>query len=85
MATAVDPINAILCSPRQKDFLRRLCSSESSKANLPTYSMEWQLCSGFTSYDKIAYTWQAVASHHPVLRTSLLLLKDGSFDAEVRD
>ncbi|KAL8728424.1 MAG: hypothetical protein Q9166_005386 [cf. Caloplaca sp. 2 TL-2023] len=84
MAAVVEPVKGVSYTPQQKDFLSRLCSSGASKAQLPTYSMEWQLRSSFTSYDRIAYTWQAVASHHPVLRTSILF-QDDSFDFEVRN
>ncbi|KAI9778948.1 MAG: hypothetical protein M1835_004799 [Candelina submexicana] len=55
-----------------------------SNAHLPTYSMQWQMPSSFTSYDRIAYTWQAVASHHPILRT-FITLNDHSFAIEVRN
>lgn len=84
MAAPPESAEPVFCSAQQKAFLNRLCSSGTSEAHLPTYSMEWQLSSYSTSYDRIAYTWQAVASHHPVLRTSIVL-KDHSFKFEVRN
>ncbi|KAL8882572.1 MAG: hypothetical protein Q9198_000447 [Flavoplaca austrocitrina] len=84
MAASVESAEQVACSAQQKALLSRLCSSATSKAHLPIYAMEWQLSSNPTSYDKIAYTWQAVASHHPILRTSIVL-KDHSFNLEVRN
>ncbi|KAL8654815.1 MAG: hypothetical protein Q9210_001273 [Variospora velana] len=84
MAASVESAEQVVCSAQQKALLSRLCSSATSKAHLPIYAMAWQLPSNPTSYDKIAYTWQAVASHHPILRTSIVL-KDHSFNLEVRN
>ncbi|KAL2368247.1 nonribosomal peptide synthase, variant 2 [Blastomyces gilchristii SLH14081] len=50
---------------------QRKCLSRSPHGNLPTYTLRWdtrQLC---PSIDRLVYTWQAVASHNPVLRTSI--------------
>ncbi|KAI9716367.1 MAG: NRPS [Candelaria pacifica] len=84
MVVAIESTRPAVCSPQQKQFLNRLCSSGASNVHWPTYSMQWQLPSSFTSYDRIAYMWQAVASHHPILRTSITL-KDRSFEIEVRN
>ncbi|KAL9038124.1 MAG: hypothetical protein Q9180_003326, partial [Flavoplaca navasiana] len=84
MATSVESAEQVVCSAQQKALLSRLCSPATSKAHLPIYAMEWQLPSYPASYDKIAYTWQAVASHHPILRT-YIVLKDHSFNLEVRN
>ena len=84
MPIAVEPAQGLLCSPQQKELLSRFCSPESWKIPLPTYSMKWQLSSSFTSFDRFSYTWQAVASHHPVLRTSISL-KDNFFDLNIRN
>lgn len=84
MVVAVERASPACCSPQQKQFLNRLCSSGASIAQSPTYSLQWQLSSSFTSYDRVAYTWQAVASHHPLLRTSITF-KDDSFHLEVRN
>ncbi|OJD24643.1 hypothetical protein ACJ73_03990 [Blastomyces percursus] len=54
------------CTEEQRNRLSR-----SPHGNLPTYTLRWdtrQLC---PSIDRLVYTWQAVASHNPVLRTSI--------------
>ena len=84
MVAVVKLAQETVCSPQQKELLSKFCSSEHPKADFPTYCMKWQLSSSFTSYDRIAYTWQAVSSHHPILRTSITL-KDDTFDFDVRD
>ena len=84
MAAAVKFAQETECSPQQKELLSKFCSSEHPKAHFPTYCIKWQLPSCFTSYDRIAYTWQAVSSHHPILRTSITL-KDHTYDLHVLD
>lgn len=74
---------AMKCSHQQKELLSRICAPGACANTLPTYSVHWQLSSIVTSFDRLAYTWQAVASHHVVLRTSIILT-DGSFDLDVR-
>ena len=71
------------CSHQQKELLNKFCAHGACKDMLPTYSMKWQLSSLMTSFDRLAYTWQAIASHHPPLRTSVILV-DGSFELEVK-
>ena len=34
----------------------------------PCYTLSWELPASLSSFDRLAYTWQAVASHHSVLR-----------------
>ncbi|EEH46738.2 uncharacterized protein PADG_02836 [Paracoccidioides brasiliensis Pb18] len=62
------------CSEQQLRYCSRTSSGEH-----PTYTLRWdsrQLC---PSIDRLVYTWQAVASHNPVLRTSI---KPGRTDEE---
>ncbi|PGH07963.1 hypothetical protein GX51_01403 [Blastomyces parvus] len=55
-----------VCTEQQRKYL-----SQAPHGSLPTYTLRWdtrQLC---PSIDRLVYTWQAVASHNPVLRTSI--------------
>ena len=73
-----------VCSSRQKQLLTQHRAYSAGATQLPSWSMRWQIPSTATSFDRLAYTWQAVASHHPVLRTSFRLL-EGSFELTIRD
>ncbi|KKZ65561.1 hypothetical protein EMCG_08634 [[Emmonsia] crescens] len=66
----------IQSTEQQRKYLSR-----NSPEKQPVYTLRWdtrQLC---PSIDRLVYTWQAVASHNPVLRTSI---KPGGTDQEPR-
>ncbi|OJD14205.1 hypothetical protein AJ78_05419 [Emergomyces pasteurianus Ep9510] len=64
----------IQCTEQQ-----RRCLSRTSPGDQPTYNVRWDTRKPCPSIDRLAYTWQAVASHNPVLRTSI---KSGGTDQE---
>ncbi|KAG5295199.1 nonribosomal peptide synthetase [Histoplasma ohiense] len=56
----------IQCTGQQRKYL-----SQTITGNQPTYVLRWNIRQLCPSIDRLVYTWQAVASHNPVLRTSI--------------
>ena len=60
------------CSPIQQEIVTRGKSFEHCSVDLVLS------CTPFVNLDRISYTWQALASHNPVLRTRIFEAPDGS-------
>ncbi|EDN03978.1 predicted protein [Histoplasma mississippiense (nom. inval.)] len=56
----------IQCTGQQRKYL-----SHTITGNQQTYVLRWNTRPLCPSIDRLVYTWQAVASHNPVLRTSI--------------
>ncbi|PGH05141.1 hypothetical protein AJ79_06889 [Helicocarpus griseus UAMH5409] len=56
----------VRCTEHQHRYL-----SQTPPGEQPTYAVRWSLRQLCPSIDRLVYNWQAVASHNPVLRTSV--------------